>query len=508
MLEIRLLEARGGIAEGHRARHLRPRVPHQAAAAPGAGERRGEPPVLLIDEIDRADEEFEAYLLEMLSDFQVTVPEIGTIRAERPPLVVVASNRTREVHDALKRRCLYHWIDYPTVEKELEIVRGARAPRRRRRSRREIVAFVHGCARARALQDAGRRRDARLGGRAHGARPRGLGPESSTTRWACCSSTRTTSARCAARRRPATSASSRRGPEAARVDVRRPPDPPLRGVPVAEVSGRTFLAGHALLFAWALRRRGIYPTDLGGAIDFTRALTIIDIGDRTQVHAAGSAIFVRRRDDLVVYDEVFAQGLRWPRAAGWRKAAGAATRPRAKDHRGRGRVPRWRRGEPARGAERTPPDRVAARRRAPAGDEEEADGEATIVSPRAYSAAEAFRHREFERMTTDEIREAERFIDLLRPRLESHRTRRQELHPHRRKNCAPRAMMRRNLKTGGDLVDWVWRGQTLLAALDRGDLRRLRLEWRHAAAACSCASSMPSTGRRASTRRHSSSART
>ena len=83
----------------------------------------GAAPVLLIDEIDRADEEFEAYLLEILSDFQVTVPEIGTIRAERPPRVVLTSNRTREVHDALKRRCLYHWIDYPTAAKEFEIVR-------------------------------------------------------------------------------------------------------------------------------------------------------------------------------------------------------------------------------------------------------------------------------------------------------------------------------------------------------------------------------------------------
>jgi MoxR-like ATPase len=83
--------------------------------------------VLLIDEIDRADDEFEAFLLEVLSDFQVTVPEIGTIRAERPPAVVVTSNRTRELHDALKRRCLFHWIDYPTLDREVEIVR-VRAP--------------------------------------------------------------------------------------------------------------------------------------------------------------------------------------------------------------------------------------------------------------------------------------------------------------------------------------------------------------------------------------------
>ena len=86
-----------------------------------------EPVVLLIDEIDRADDEFEAFLLEFLSDFQVSIPELGTITAERRPLVVVTSNRTRELHDALKRRCLYHWIDYPTPEREAEIVR-ARLP--------------------------------------------------------------------------------------------------------------------------------------------------------------------------------------------------------------------------------------------------------------------------------------------------------------------------------------------------------------------------------------------
>jgi MoxR-like ATPase len=89
--------------------------------------RAGDRAVLLIDEIDRADDEFEAFLLELLSDFQITVPEIGTIAAERPPLVVLTSNRTRELHDALKRRCLYHWVGYPSAEREVEIVL-ARAP--------------------------------------------------------------------------------------------------------------------------------------------------------------------------------------------------------------------------------------------------------------------------------------------------------------------------------------------------------------------------------------------
>jgi MoxR-like ATPase len=101
------------------------------------------PPVLLIDEIDRSDEEFEAFLLELLSDFQVSIPEIGTIKAKQAPFVVITSNRTREVHDALKRRCLYHWIDYPDLEKEVEIVR-ARAPEAADGLAREVAGLVQG----------------------------------------------------------------------------------------------------------------------------------------------------------------------------------------------------------------------------------------------------------------------------------------------------------------------------------------------------------------------------
>jgi MoxR-like ATPase len=97
--------------------------------------------VLLIDELDRADEPFEAYLLEVLSDFQVTVPEIGTVAAAAPPLVVITSNRTREIHDALKRRCFYHWIDYPDAERELAILR-VKVPRAAEALGRQVVAFV------------------------------------------------------------------------------------------------------------------------------------------------------------------------------------------------------------------------------------------------------------------------------------------------------------------------------------------------------------------------------
>jgi MoxR-like ATPase len=100
------------------------------------------PPVLLIDEVDRSDEEFEAFLLEVLSDFQISIPELGTVTARQAPFVVVTSNRTREVHDALKRRCFYHWIDYPNLEKEIEIVR-ARAPEAAEQLARQVAALVH-----------------------------------------------------------------------------------------------------------------------------------------------------------------------------------------------------------------------------------------------------------------------------------------------------------------------------------------------------------------------------
>ena len=122
LLHIRLLEASGGVDRKDAERELfseeflikRPLL----QALEGT-----EPTVLLIDELDRADEEFEGYLLEMLSDFQITIPEVGTYTADEPPVVVITSNRTREIHDALKRRCLYYWIDYPDLDKEMQIVR-------------------------------------------------------------------------------------------------------------------------------------------------------------------------------------------------------------------------------------------------------------------------------------------------------------------------------------------------------------------------------------------------
>ncbi len=129
----------------------------------------GQRPVLLIDEIDRADEEFEAYLLELLSDFQVTIPEVGTIAAEEPPVVILTSNRTREIHDALKRRCIYYWIDYPTFEREVAIV-GRKVPGISDVLASELARVDGTAARNGPVQAAGGGGDARLGAGAERAR--------------------------------------------------------------------------------------------------------------------------------------------------------------------------------------------------------------------------------------------------------------------------------------------------------------------------------------------------
>ena len=139
MIAIRAGEA-AGMAEGRASLFTEDYLierPLLAAMRP----QPGGAPVLLIDELDRTDEPFEAFLLEALSEFQVTIPELGTIRAPEPPIVILTSNRTREVHDALKRRCLYHWVDYPGYERELEIL-NARVPQAAAELSRQVVAFV------------------------------------------------------------------------------------------------------------------------------------------------------------------------------------------------------------------------------------------------------------------------------------------------------------------------------------------------------------------------------
>ena len=141
MLEIRLAE--GGTHDRERlaAELFSPRFLIPRALLQAIDPLRAEPPVLLIDELDRADEPFEAFLLEVLSEFQITIPELGTIRATQPPIVVITSNRTREIHDAVKRRCLYHWVDFPDAERELEIVQ-RRVPDICAELAGQVVAFV------------------------------------------------------------------------------------------------------------------------------------------------------------------------------------------------------------------------------------------------------------------------------------------------------------------------------------------------------------------------------
>ncbi len=141
MIEIRLAETQGTsrdtVAKDIFSERFLIKRPLMQALEGG----KGGAPVLLIDELDRTDEPFEAYLLEVLSDFQITIPEIGTVRATEPPIVVLTSNRTREIHDAIKRRCFYHWVDYPDAARELEILK-RKAPEASESLSREVVAFV------------------------------------------------------------------------------------------------------------------------------------------------------------------------------------------------------------------------------------------------------------------------------------------------------------------------------------------------------------------------------
>ena len=149
ILQIRMWEAAGQLAGGdncdggqHAIKDIfTPDFLLQRPLLQAVSQADGRAPVLLIDELDRADEEFEAFLLELLAEFQVTVPELGTIRAPEPPVVVITSNRTREIHDALKRRCLYHWIEYPSLEKEFRIIQ-ARVPEAPELLAQQVVAFV------------------------------------------------------------------------------------------------------------------------------------------------------------------------------------------------------------------------------------------------------------------------------------------------------------------------------------------------------------------------------
>ncbi len=234
--------------------------------------------------------------------------------------------------------------------------------------------------------------------------------------------------------------------------------PPLPGGRTALLVDGERFTGSSVRFARALRVAGL-TTDLGAAIDFARALGLVEIGDREQVRSAGAALFVRRRDDLEVYDEVFA---RFWRAHGQRLAEGGPGIDQApvdvveaeEDEEAAGGV------EAESGTDRQMVDADQEGLAIPGEDTDTEDTdeeiEGLVISEQAYSAGAVDRHRQFDRMTAAELRDAERLIDLLIPNLERRRTRRSELHRHGR-IVAPRVMFRRSLATGGDVLDWVWR---------------------------------------------------
>jgi uncharacterized protein with von Willebrand factor type A (vWA) domain len=223
----------------------------------------------------------------------------------------------------------------------------------------------------------------------------------------------------------------------------------------AEVDGRRLLH-EAVGFGRALRAAGL-PIDLSASVDYARALALVDIGSREQVRAAGAAIFVHRRDDRTVYDTVFD---RWWRARG-RRAGDFQPAPLGRpldDDTGSDGTEAPGEAVPTGGDEAVdsrPDERGIPIPTSDEGDDD-AEVEGVVVAPDAYSRGELLRHREFDRMTPAELRDAERLVDALVPRLERRRTRRYELRSHGRR-LAPRAMFRRNLGTGGQLLSWVWR---------------------------------------------------
>jgi uncharacterized protein with von Willebrand factor type A (vWA) domain len=224
-----------------------------------------------------------------------------------------------------------------------------------------------------------------------------------------------------------------------------------------EVDGRRLL-NEAVGFGRALRAAGLH-IDIGAAVDYARALPLVDIGEREQVRAAGEAIFIHRRDDLPTYDAVFD---RWWRQRNRRQGDfQAPPLQRPTDDDGTTGEEAAGQAQPQPGEERVegnPDERGIPMPSAADDAADDEDIEGVVVAPDAYSRGELLRHREFDRMTPSELREAERLVDLLVPRLERRRTRRYELHSHGRR-LAPRAMFRQNLGTGGQLMSWVWRRQ-------------------------------------------------
>ena len=237
---------------------------------------------------------------------------------------------------------------------------------------------------------------------------------------------------------------------------RDPNDPAIVRAPWGpEVDGRRLLA-ESVGFGRALRAAGI-ATDLGASVDFARALTLIDMGERDTVRAAGQAVYVRRRDDREIYDKVFA---RWWRRRGRRRPPSDGPLSPNGDEESSGADEGVASPGGEEGALADDGNTIDGIPMPISADEDEgSEVDGIIAAPTAYSSAELLRHRDFDRMTGAELRDAERLVDLLEPRLELRRTRRYELHHHGRL-LAPRTMMRRNIATGGQFTEWVWRRPT------------------------------------------------
>jgi uncharacterized protein len=227
---------------------------------------------------------------------------------------------------------------------------------------------------------------------------------------------------------------------------------PILVAPTGEaIDGRRLLA-EAVGFGRALRSAGL-QVDLGAAIDFARSLALVDVGERWMVRDAGAAVFVRRRDEVETYDRVF--NLFWRRRG--RQLAKPLLEAPASPDADREEGEPGATDEKGEGREATMTELASLGVQLATDADEGGEIEGATISPDAYSRGEVLRHRDFDRMTAAELRDAERFVDLLRPKLERRRTRRHELHPHGRR-LAPRAMFRRNLATG-ELTEWVWRRQ-------------------------------------------------
>ena len=321
MIEIRIAEAGGGgsreaLAEDVFSRKFLIERPLLQALNPG--QAGAEPPVLLIDELDRADEPFEAFLLEVLADYQITIPEIGTIAAERPPIVVITSNRTREIHDALKRRCFYYWVDYPNAERELQILTLKAPAASERLTRRGGRVRGNVCARWTCSSCPASLKPS-TGARLWWRWMRSVSNRrSSTIRWARCSSIRTTSPGCRAARRRGfwkksapSSKMFRWRAERARTDLlsvmasnQISPD----GAPAQ----RGQLLANLIHFARALRACGI-PIGSGRVLAAVEAVQAVGLANRQDLYWTLHAVFVNRFSQRGLFDQAFHVFWRNPR---------------------------------------------------------------------------------------------------------------------------------------------------------------------------------------------------